>query len=32
MNPWVKFYEDVMGFRNILSFDDKDISTDTQRL
>jgi 4-hydroxyphenylpyruvate dioxygenase len=20
MNPWVKFYEDVMGFRNILSF------------
>ena len=28
MNPWVKFYEDVMGFRNILSFDDKDISTE----
>ncbi len=27
MNPWVKFYEDVMGFRNILTFDDKDIST-----
>ena len=24
MNPWVKFYEDVMGFRNILSFDDKE--------
>ncbi len=23
MNPWVKFYEDVMGFRNILTFDDK---------
>lgn len=27
MNEWVKFYEDVMGFRQILSFDDKDIST-----
>ncbi|MGZ3939190.1 MAG: VOC family protein, partial [Flavisolibacter sp.] len=21
MNPWVKFYEEVMGFKNILSFD-----------
>ena len=31
MNPWVKFYEEVMGFRNILTFDDKDISTDTPR-
>jgi 4-hydroxyphenylpyruvate dioxygenase len=28
MNHWVKFYEEVMGFRNILSFDDKDISTE----
>jgi 4-hydroxyphenylpyruvate dioxygenase len=28
MNEWVKFYEDVMGFTQILSFDDKDISTD----
>lgn len=28
MNYWVKFYEDVMGFDNILSFDDKDISTE----
>ena len=28
MNHWVKFYEDVLGFKNILSFDDKDISTD----
>lgn len=28
MNRWVKFYEDVMGFTNILSFDDKDISTE----
>lgn len=28
MDYWVKFYEDVMGFRNILTFDDKDISTE----
>ena len=28
MDYWVKFYEDVMGFKNILSFDDKDISTE----
>lgn len=28
MNRWVKFYEEVLGFRQILSFDDKDISTD----
>lgn len=27
MNAWVKFYEEVMGFTNIISFDDKDIST-----
>jgi 4-hydroxyphenylpyruvate dioxygenase len=27
MNYWVKFYEDVLGFRQMLSFDDKDIST-----
>ena len=32
MNPWVKFYENVMGFRNILSFDDKDISTEYSAL
>lgn len=32
MNTWVKFYEDVMGFRNILSFDDKDISTEYSAL
>ena len=32
MNPWVKFYEDVMGFQNILSFDDKDISTEYSAL
>lgn len=28
MNKWVKFYEDVMGFKQILSFDDNDISTE----
>ena len=32
MDPWVKFYENVMGFRNILSFDDKDISTEYSAL
>jgi 4-hydroxyphenylpyruvate dioxygenase len=28
MNKWVNFYEEVMGFTNILTFDDKDISTE----
>jgi 4-hydroxyphenylpyruvate dioxygenase len=28
MNVWVKFYEDVLGFSNMMSFDDKDISTE----
>ncbi|MEM1259830.1 MAG: 4-hydroxyphenylpyruvate dioxygenase [Bacteroidota bacterium] len=28
MNHWVEFYENVMGFLNILSFDDNDISTE----
>lgn len=28
MNYWVKWYEDILGFRNMLSFDDKDISTE----
>lgn len=28
MNKWVSFYEEVLGFKQILSFDDKDISTD----
>jgi 4-hydroxyphenylpyruvate dioxygenase len=32
MNPWVDFYEKVMGFKNILSFDDKDISTEYSAL
>lgn len=28
MNQWVSFYQDVLGFTQILSFDDKDISTE----
>jgi 4-hydroxyphenylpyruvate dioxygenase len=32
MEEWVRFYQDVMGFRNILSFDDKDISTEYSAL
>lgn len=28
MNTWVKFYEEVMGFTQIISFDDNDISTE----
>jgi len=28
MNEWVGFYERVMGFKNLISFDDKDISTE----
>lgn len=32
MNRWVKYYEEVMGFGNILSFDDKDISTEYSAL
>ena len=28
MNYWVDFYANVMGFKQIMSFDDKDISTD----
>ncbi|MBN3582177.1 4-hydroxyphenylpyruvate dioxygenase [Algoriphagus aestuarii] len=27
MNRWVKYYEDVMGFKLLITFDDKDIST-----
>ena len=27
MNQWSKFYADVMGFANLVTFDDKDIST-----
>ncbi len=32
MNTWAKFYEEVMGFKNILTFDDKDISTEYSAL
>jgi len=28
MDEWVKFYEDVLGFSQLISFDDKDISTE----
>jgi len=28
MNEWVKFYEEVMGFSLLVTFDDKDISTE----
>ena len=32
MNAWVGFYERVLGFHNILTFDDKDISTEYSAL
>lgn len=32
MDEWVKFYEDVMGFSLLLTFDDKDISTEYSAL
>jgi 4-hydroxyphenylpyruvate dioxygenase len=32
MDRWVKFYEDVMGFKLLLTFDDKDISTEYSAL
>ena len=32
MNKWVKFYEEVMGFVNFLSFDDKQITTEYSAL
>ncbi len=32
MNTWVQFYSDVMGFKNLVSFDDKDISTEYSSL
>ena len=28
MNEWIDFYDRVMGFRNLISFDDADISTE----
>ena len=32
MNQWVKWYEDVMGFENFLSFDDNQIHTEYSAL
>ncbi len=32
MNFWVEFYERVMGFKNLISFDDTDISTEYSSL
>jgi 4-hydroxyphenylpyruvate dioxygenase len=32
MNPWVKFYEDVFGMREMIHFSDKDISTEYSAL
>jgi 4-hydroxyphenylpyruvate dioxygenase len=32
MNDWVRFYEDVLGFNQLIHFDDKDISTEYSAL
>ncbi|HYW31114.1 MAG TPA: 4-hydroxyphenylpyruvate dioxygenase [Gemmatimonas sp.] len=32
MNRWVQYYADVMGFRNLITFDDSDISTEYSSL
>jgi len=32
MNTWVSFYGNTMGFHNLISFDDKDISTEYSAL
>ena len=32
MNHWVKYYEDVMGFKLLITFDDEDISTEYSAL
>jgi 4-hydroxyphenylpyruvate dioxygenase len=32
MNHWVEFYEKVMGFNLLITFDDKDISTEYSAL
>jgi 4-hydroxyphenylpyruvate dioxygenase len=32
MNEWVKFYEEVMGFKLLITFDDSDISTEYSAL
>ncbi len=32
MNDWVKFYQDVLGFHQLVHFDDKDIATEYSAL
>src|SRR5688500_282534 len=32
MNEWLRFYEDVMGFKLLITFDDNDISTEYSAL
>jgi 4-hydroxyphenylpyruvate dioxygenase len=32
MNEWVRFYEEVMGFKLLITFDDNDISTEYSAL
>ncbi len=32
MDEWVRFYENVLGFQQLISFDDKDISTEYSAL
>ncbi|HEX7942781.1 MAG TPA: 4-hydroxyphenylpyruvate dioxygenase, partial [Gemmatimonadaceae bacterium] len=32
MNRWVEYYANVMGFRNLITFDDQDISTEYSSL
>lgn len=32
MNRWVQYYADVLGFRNLITFDDQDISTEYSSL
>ena len=32
MNEWVRFYHNILGFRQLLHFDDKDISTEYSAL
>jgi 4-hydroxyphenylpyruvate dioxygenase len=32
MNRWVGYYADVLGFRNLITFDDRDISTEYSSL
>src|SRR3989440_2387064 len=32
MDDWVRFYQDVLGFKQLIHFDDKDISTEYSAL